>query len=69
MRLSTERDRDETVAIGVLHAALHAGVTLRDTADASCWKGERGDNERLIARALTTWTGDRSTGVVATRAA
>src|SRR5688500_17036257 len=68
MRLSTEEDRDETTAIGVLHAALDAGVTLLDTADAYCWDdSERGHNERLIARALAAWHGDRSTIVVATK--
>jgi aryl-alcohol dehydrogenase-like predicted oxidoreductase/histidinol phosphatase-like enzyme/predicted kinase len=68
MRLSTERDRDETAAIAVLHTALDAGVTLLDTADAYCWDdSERGHNERLIARALTTWQGDRSRIVVATK--
>jgi HAD superfamily hydrolase (TIGR01662 family) len=68
MRLSTERDRDETTAIAVLHAALHAGVTFLDTAGAYCWSDdERGHNERLIARALAAWPGDRSTIVVATK--
>ena len=68
MRLSTERDRDEGSAIAVLHAALDAGVNLLDTADAYCWSDEeRGHNERLIAHALSTWQGDRSTIVVATK--
>src|SRR5262245_14477027 len=68
MRLSTEPDRDETAAIAVLHAALDAGVTLFDTADAYCWSDdERGHNERLVARALSTWPGDRSTIAVATK--
>lgn len=68
MRLSTENDRDETTAIAVLHAALDAGVTLLDTADAYCWDDdERGHNERLIARALTTWRGARGSIVVATK--
>jgi aryl-alcohol dehydrogenase-like predicted oxidoreductase/predicted kinase len=68
MRLSTEPDRDDTAAIAVLHAALDAGVTLFDTADAYCWsEEERGHNERLIARALSTWTGDQSAIVVATK--
>ena len=68
MRLSTERDRDETTAIAVLHAALGAGVTLLDTADAYCWDDtERGHNERLIARALNGWPGDRSAVTVATK--
>jgi aryl-alcohol dehydrogenase-like predicted oxidoreductase/histidinol phosphatase-like enzyme/predicted kinase len=68
MRLSTEPDRDDTKSIGVLHAALEAGITLLDTADAYCWDdGDRGHNERLIARALATWSGDRSRVTVATK--
>ena len=68
MRLSTEPDRDEPAAIAVLHAALDAGVTLLDTADAYCWTDdERGHNERLIARALSSWHGDRSSIAVATK--
>jgi aryl-alcohol dehydrogenase-like predicted oxidoreductase/histidinol phosphatase-like enzyme/predicted kinase len=68
MRLSTERDRDEANAIAVLHAAFEAGVTFLDTADAYCWNDtERGHNERLIARALATWSGDRSRVQVATK--
>jgi aryl-alcohol dehydrogenase-like predicted oxidoreductase/histidinol phosphatase-like enzyme/predicted kinase len=68
MRLSTERDRDEAIAIGVLHAAFDAGITLLDTADAYAWDdSERGHNERLIAQALSTWTGDRSLIRVATK--
>ena len=68
MRLSTARDRDETRAVEVLHAAFDAGVTFLDTADAYCRDaGEVGHNERLIARALTTWGGDRSRILVATK--
>jgi aryl-alcohol dehydrogenase-like predicted oxidoreductase/histidinol phosphatase-like enzyme/predicted kinase len=68
MRLSTERDRDEGRAIAVLHAALDAGVRVLDTADAYCWDStEAGHNERLIARALDTWSGDRSRILVATK--
>jgi aryl-alcohol dehydrogenase-like predicted oxidoreductase len=68
MRLSTERDRDETRGIEVLHTALDAGVTFVDTADAYCWDdSEVGHNERLIGRALSTWSGDRSRIVVATK--
>jgi aryl-alcohol dehydrogenase-like predicted oxidoreductase len=59
MRLSTDPDREEVRALATLHAALDAGVTLLDTADAYCWEaGETGHNERLIARALATWRGD-----------
>ena len=68
MRLSTDRDRDDARAIVVLHAAFDAGVTLLDTADAYCWdQAESGHNERLIARALASWTGDRSQIRVATK--
>jgi len=68
MRLSTEPDRDDTRALAALHAALDAGVTLLDTADAyGRDDAETGHNERLIARALATWTGDASRVRVATK--
>jgi aryl-alcohol dehydrogenase-like predicted oxidoreductase len=68
MRLSTEAARDEARAIGVLHAALDEGVNFLDTADAYCRDAEEtGHNERLIARALATWGGDRSRILVATK--
>src|SRR5688572_12491858 len=61
MRLSTAPDRDEARGIAVLHAALDAGVTFLDTADSYCWDAtETGHNERLVARAIATWSGDRS---------
>jgi aryl-alcohol dehydrogenase-like predicted oxidoreductase/histidinol phosphatase-like enzyme len=68
MRLSTERERDDDRAISVLHAALDGGITFLDTADAYCLDDtEAGHNERLITRALTTWNGDGSRIVVATK--
>jgi aryl-alcohol dehydrogenase-like predicted oxidoreductase/histidinol phosphatase-like enzyme/predicted kinase len=68
MRLSTAADRDEARAIAVIHAALDAGVRLFDTAAAYGRDGsEMGHNERLIARALEAWSGDRATVVVATK--
>jgi aryl-alcohol dehydrogenase-like predicted oxidoreductase/histidinol phosphatase-like enzyme len=68
MRLSTEADRDEVRALATLHASLDAGVTLLDTADAYGWHdGETGHNERLVARALSTWPGDASRVRVATK--
>ena len=68
MRLSTERERDDERALTVLHAAFDGGVTLLDTADAYCLDdSDVGHNERLIARALNTWTGDRSRIIVATK--
>ena len=68
MRLSTERDRDDARSIEVIHAALDAGVTFLDTADAYCLDAaEAGHNERLIATALATWSGDRARITVATK--
>jgi aryl-alcohol dehydrogenase-like predicted oxidoreductase/histidinol phosphatase-like enzyme len=68
MRLSTLPDRDDGRAIGVIHAALDAGVRLLDTADAYALDAsEMGHNERLIARALRSWGGDRRDVVVATK--
>ena len=52
----------------MLHAAFDAGITLVDTADAYCLDAtDAGHNERLIARALASWTGDRSRIAVATK--
>jgi aryl-alcohol dehydrogenase-like predicted oxidoreductase/histidinol phosphatase-like enzyme len=68
MRLSTAADRDEMRAITVIHAALDAGVRLLDTADAyGRDASDVGHNERLIARALAAWPGDRGAVVVATK--
>jgi aryl-alcohol dehydrogenase-like predicted oxidoreductase/histidinol phosphatase-like enzyme/predicted kinase len=68
MRLSTARDRDESSALAVLHKAFAAGITFLDTADAYGWDdSERNHNERLIARAIATWDGDRSLIRVATK--
>jgi aryl-alcohol dehydrogenase-like predicted oxidoreductase/histidinol phosphatase-like enzyme/predicted kinase len=68
MRLSTEADRDEAGAVATLHAALDAGVTLIDTADAYARDdGDIGHNERLIARSLAAWKGDASRVRVATK--
>jgi aryl-alcohol dehydrogenase-like predicted oxidoreductase/histidinol phosphatase-like enzyme len=68
MRLSTVPDRDDERAVGVIRAALDAGATLLDTADAYCLDdGDVGHNERLIARALHGWAGDRARITVATK--
>jgi aryl-alcohol dehydrogenase-like predicted oxidoreductase len=65
MRLSEQNEGD---AIDVLHAALDAGVTVFDTADVYGWEaGGIGHNERLIARALATWSGDRGRVHIATK--
>ena len=68
MRLSTRRERDDERAIEVIRAALDAGATLLDTADVYCLDDrDIGHNERLIARALTGWRGDRARITVATK--
>jgi len=67
MRLSTEPQRDEAAAVALLHAAFDAGVDFLDTADVYCRDAsETGHNERLIARALASWSGDRTRIRVAT---
>jgi aryl-alcohol dehydrogenase-like predicted oxidoreductase len=68
MHLSIQDRPNEEQAIRVLHAALDAGVTLIDTADVYCLdNGDIGHNERLIARALKSWPGNREQVVVATK--
>jgi aryl-alcohol dehydrogenase-like predicted oxidoreductase/predicted kinase len=68
MRLSTARDRDDERGVAVIRAALDAGITLLDTADSYARdEADRGHNERLIARAILEWGGDRSTITVATK--
>ena len=68
MRLSTDPGRDDDRSVQVLHAAFDAGITLVDTSDAYCLDaGESGHNERLIARAIASWSGDRSRIRVATK--
>ncbi len=68
MLLSLEGRPDERQAVRTIHAALDAGVTLIDTADAYCLDGpETGHNERLVARAVRAWGGDRDSIVIATK--
>ncbi len=68
MHLSIQDRPSEEQGIRVIHAALDAGVTLIDTADVYCL-GERdiGHNERLVARALGSWQGNRDEVIVATK--
>lgn len=68
MHLSITDRPSEAEAVRVIHAALDAGMTLIDTADAYCLDaGEVGHNERLIARALREWPGPRERILVATK--
>ena len=68
MPMSIEGRPDEARSIATVHAALEAGVTLIDTADAyHLHADEVGHNEELIARALRSWGGDTSDVLVATK--
>jgi aryl-alcohol dehydrogenase-like predicted oxidoreductase len=68
MPLSIEGRPDADRAVATVHGALEAGVTLIDTADSYHWHaGETGHNERLIARALSTYGGDTSSVLIATK--
>jgi aryl-alcohol dehydrogenase-like predicted oxidoreductase len=68
MPMSIEGRPDEDRSIRTIHAALDAGVTLIDTADAyHLHAGETGHNERLIAKALATYSGDAGEVLVATK--
>jgi aryl-alcohol dehydrogenase-like predicted oxidoreductase len=68
MPMSIEGRPDEDRSIRTIHAALDAGVTLIDTADAyHVNAGETGHSERLIAKALATYPGDTSQVLVATK--
>ena len=68
MPMSIEGRPDAERSIRTIHAALDAGVTLIDTADAYHLRaGETGHNERLIAQALASYGGDVSSVLVATK--
>ena len=68
MPMSIEGRPDEQRSIATIHAALEAGVTLIDTADAyHLHADEVGHNESLIARALASYGGDTSGVLVATK--
>ena len=68
MHLSLAERPPEAQGVRVIHAALDAGVTLIDTADVYCLdQHDIGHNERLIARALAEWRGDRDAVRVATK--
>jgi len=68
MPMSIEGRPDEERSVRAVHAALDAGVTLIDTADAyHIYADEVGHNETLIARALASYGGDTSGVLVATK--
>jgi len=68
MPMSIEGRPDEARSIATIHAALEAGITLIDTADAYHVEGsETGHNERLVAKALSSYGADTDSVVVATK--
>lgn len=68
MHLSLEARPPETQSMQVIQAALEAGVRLIDTADVYCRDdADLGHNERLVARAVSGWSGERERVLVATK--
>ena len=68
MPMSIEGRPDRERSLATIHAALDAGVTLIDTADAYHLPGvDVGHNESLIAEALASYGGDASAVLVATK--
>src|SRR5882757_9490115 len=68
MPMSIEGRPDEARSIATIHAALDAGITLIDTADAYHLRADDiGHNETLIAKALNSYGGDTSDVLVATK--
>ncbi|MCW2642494.1 MAG: aldo/keto reductase [Dactylosporangium sp.] len=68
MPMSIEGRPDEQSSVATIHAALEAGVTLIDTADAyHLYANEVGHNESLIARAVASYGGDTSDVLIATK--
>jgi aryl-alcohol dehydrogenase-like predicted oxidoreductase len=67
MPLSVPPHPDADRARATIHAALDAGVTLIDTADAYSPDGVLGHNEQIVADGLRTYGGDTSSVLVATK--
>ena len=68
MPMSVRQRNDEELAVRTIHAALDAGVTLIDTADAYSVDEESfGHNEELIARALASYGSGAGDVLVATK--
>ena len=67
MPLSVPPHPDAAGARALIHAALDAGVTLIDTADAYTPDGVMGHNERIVADGLRTYGSDTSHVLVATK--
>jgi aryl-alcohol dehydrogenase-like predicted oxidoreductase len=68
MHLSLENRPPEPQGVQVIQAALDAGTRLIDTADVYCLDdSDLGHNERLVAKALGGWSGERDAVLVATK--
>ena len=68
MPMSIEGRPEQSRSIATIHAALDAGITLIDTADAyHLDASDVGHNETLIADALASYGGDTSDVLVATK--
>ncbi len=68
MPMSIEGRPSEEQAVKTVHAALDAGINFIDTADAySVGGADTGHGERLLAKALASWSGDKDDILVATK--
>ena len=68
MPMSLQGRPDRFRAIATIHAALDAGITLIDTADAYCTnRADTGHNERLVAEALRSRGAHHDEVLVATK--
>ncbi|ABA19760.1 Aldo/keto reductase [Trichormus variabilis ATCC 29413] len=68
MPMSIYNRPPESDSIQVIHRALDLGITFIDTADSYCKdESDKHHNERLIHKALSSYPGDTSQVVVATK--
>lgn len=68
MPMSIQGRPEESQSIAVIHRALDLGITLIDTADAYCVdEKDKHHNERLIAKALSQYAGDKTGVIIATK--
>ncbi|WP_341525670.1 aldo/keto reductase [Nostoc sp. UHCC 0302] len=68
MPMSLSNRPPESQSIEVIHRALDLGITFIDTADSYCKdESDKHHNERLIHKALSSYQGDVSQVIVATK--
>jgi aryl-alcohol dehydrogenase-like predicted oxidoreductase len=68
MPMSVYERPDESQSIEVIHHALDLGITFIDTADSYCKdESDKHHNEKLICKALQSYSGDTSNVIVATK--